>query len=567
MKNIYLTKAHTLFDMNYLHNNSLIWSLQLPDYMGSDWTGTLEISQDLEEFRAIAMETEVDSENLNRHLSLGIHTDQSFSMDLHLYSPYWVVNKTDLPLQLRAKLRVYESRWSQSFSTDTVGSGGVVICHDKERGKKYMFMVQISLSKLQLTKIVTIVPFFLVINSSSQKLRYMEENEQADLWIDVDKDQRAICVEVTGGTDAPITIIFTDYEPGDAPARDGSGEIRLQVPSLRSTNSAGLVVQDTAETDDSSSPEDESDEVDGLLDHTLLSRTRVDKMVIFWVSYLDGMQRSCAKCRFPSKAQGAAEGVSVSVINAAYKELALLSICSSPSVWEVEVKNKWRQLDVELATWLEDQWRGEVVQASLHDQIQADLGQMQMTKPYMGALRRSFHPGIWCQYRGSKHHMALNMAVQSLQSFQLQQDLMLARQSLKEATSVLLHLSFSLGGTAHLTTFSGSVVPQSTTLRADIVDFFLNSVGVTLTEIKNVELKMAYFERKGVLLSTGQLLAQAQSHFTQQALQQAYVLILGLDVLGNPYGLVKDFTQGLGDFFYQPFLAVQLDLSLKSLVV
>jgi vacuolar protein sorting-associated protein 13A/C len=45
----------------------------------------------------------------------------------------------------------------------------------------------------------------------------------------------------------------------------------------------------------------------------------------------------------------------------------------------------------------------------------------------------------------------------------------------------------------------------------------------------------------------------AQSHYSQQALQQAYVLILGLDVLGNPYGLVRDFTQGLGDF-YEPFL-------------
>lgn len=785
-------------------NKSCKLNITLPDYMGSDWTGALEISQDMEEFRAISMETELDSENLNRHLCLGIHTEQSSSIDLHIYSPYWIVNKTDLPLQLRgslseavyefgsssspllfrfkkskrkkAKLRVYESRWSQSFSTDTVGSGGVVVCHDKERGKKYMFMIQIALSNLQLTKIVTIVPFFLVINNSSRKLRYMEENEQADLWIDIEKDQyqpfwpvtesfnmyvkydgsnvsslhfpikschntvlrmdqgRALCVEVTGGTDTPITVIFTDYEAGDAPARvenlcedvfikihqknqsqatllppyqsilytwdepsaertlmwnvygrkrasypafitkDGSGEIRLQVPSLRGTNSAGLVIQDTAETDDSSSPEDESDEVDGLLDQSLLSRTRVDKMVIFWVSYLDGMQRvllftqdeRVAKAvRKTSEGENAEialfaslEGVSLSVINAAYQELALLSINSSPSIWEVEVKNKWRQLDVELATWLEDQWRGEVQQASLHDQIQADLGQMQMTKPYMGSLRRSFHPGMWCQYRGSKHHMALNMAVQSLQidnqlsdayfptvfartplppyvlrrmgpkpfidlgvmrrvvpeqnintiryakilvqefslkvdkgfllsvidftshlnppeteSFQLQKDLILVRQSLKEATSVLissrpqkiffeyihlsplkLHLSFSLGGTAHLTTFSGSVVPHSNSLRSDIVDFFLNSVGVTLTEIKNVELKMAYFERKGVLLSTSQLLSQAQSHFTQQALQQAYVLILGLDVLGNPYGLVKDFTQGLGDFFYQPFL-------------
>lgn len=66
--------------------------------------------------------------------------------------------------------------------------------------------------------------------------------------------------------------------------------------------------------------------------------------------------------------------------------------------------------------------------------------------------------------------------------------------------------------------------------------------------------RMAYFERKGALLSAKQLSAQVQSHYTHQVLQQAYVLILGLDVLGNPYGLVKDFTQGLGDFFYEPFL-------------
>ena len=71
---------------------------------------------------------------------------------------------------------------------------------------------------------------------------------------------------------------------------------------------------------------------------------------------------------------------------------------------------------------------------------------------------------------------------------------------------------------------------------------------------------MAYFQQKGVLLSTGQLLALIQSHYTQQALQQAYVLILGLDVLGNPYGLVRDFTQGLGDFFYEPFLVSESGL-------
>lgn len=65
---------------------------------------------------------------------------------------------------------------------------------------------------------------------------------------------------------------------------------------------------------------------------------------------------------------------------------------------------------------------------------------------------------------------------------------------------------------------------------------------------------MAYFERQGVLLTPSQLLSEIVSHYKSQAIQQAYVLLLGLDVLGNPYGLVTDFTQGLGDFFYEPFL-------------
>ncbi len=69
---------------------------------------------------------------------------------------------------------------------------------------------------------------------------------------------------------------------------------------------------------------------------------------------------------------------------------------------------------------------------------------------------------------------------------------------------------------------------------------------------------MAYFERTGALLSFAQLASEVQSHYISQSIKQAYVLLLGLDVLGNPYGLVKDFTQGLGDFFYEPFLVIIL---------
>lgn len=68
------------------------------------------------------------------------------------------------------------------------------------------------------------------------------------------------------------------------------------------------------------------------------------------------------------------EGLSVSVINQMYHEVALLSVASSPSMWEVEVNNRWKILNVELATWLEDQWKSEQDHANLHDQIEVGGG-------------------------------------------------------------------------------------------------------------------------------------------------------------------------------------------------
>jgi hypothetical protein len=37
-----------------------------------------------------------------------------------------------------------------------------------------------------------------------------------------------------------------------------------------------------------------------------------------------------------------------------------------------------------------------------------------------------------------------------------------------------------------------------------------------------------------------------------------YVLILGLDVLGNPFGLIREFSEGVEAFFYEPYQVKQL---------
>ncbi|XP_031777535.1 vacuolar protein sorting-associated protein 13 isoform X3 [Nasonia vitripennis] len=105
-----------------------------------------------------------------------------------------------------------------------------------------------------------------------------------------------------------------------------------------------------------------------------------------------------------------------------------------------------------------------------------------------------------------------------------------------------IHISFSMTGSG-----SGpSAVPQ-------ILNVLLQGIGVTITDINDIVFKLAYFERDYVFMTHNQLVSEATSHYTGQAIKQLYVLVLGLDVIGNPYGLVVGAMKGVEDLFYEPF--------------
>lgn len=89
-----------------------------------------------------------------------------------------------------------------------------------------------------------------------------------------------------------------------------------------------------------------------------------------------------------------------------------------------------------------------------------------------------------------------------------------------------------------------------------VFDFLIKSAGVTLTEFKEVLFKIDYFERTKVLLSNEELTRLAVGHYVRQVLKQFYVVVLGLDVIGNPVGLFLGLKQGVGDFFYEPFVGI-----------
>ena len=111
------------------------------------------------------------------------------------------------------------------------------------------------------------------------------------------------------------------------------------------------------------------------------------------------------------------------------------------------------------------------------------------------------------------------------------------------------NLSFSVNGTVH--TDDKEVQSSPTDF---ILYFLLESVGSTISEFKDVKFHFNSFEIDNHTKTWNDMYDEIFNHYKVQVLHQAYVLIFGLDVLGNPFGLVSEFSQGLTDLFYDPLI-------------
>lgn len=85
------------------------------------------------------------------------------------------------------------------------------------------------------------------------------------------------------------------------------------------------------------------------------------------------------------------------------------------------------------------------------------------------------------------------------------------------------------------------------------LNLLLKSIGATLTDVQDVVFKLAFFELNYQFHTTSELQSEVIRHYSKQAIKQMYVLILGLDVLGNPFGLIREFSEGVEAFFYEPY--------------
>ncbi|XP_026526945.1 vacuolar protein sorting-associated protein 13A [Notechis scutatus] len=137
---------------------------------------------------------------------------------------------------------------------------------------------------------------------------------------------------------------------------------------------------------------------------------------------------------------------------------------------------------------------------------------------------------------------------------------------------IKLHLSFSLstgGEDSNRDEKHKELIPVQS------LNLLLKSIGATLTDVQDVVLKLAFFELNYNFCTTQQLQWTVIMHYSKQAIKQMYVLVLGLDVLGNPFGFIRDLSEGVEAFFYEPYQgAIQgpeefvegMALGLKALV-
>ncbi|EMP30306.1 Vacuolar protein sorting-associated protein 13C [Chelonia mydas] len=116
------------------------------------------------------------------------------------------------------------------------------------------------------------------------------------------------------------------------------------------------------------------------------------------------------------------------------------------------------------------------------------------------------------------------------------------------ASETVLHLSLSLGSGGE-----ESDKDKKEMIAIHSVNLLLKSIGATLTDVDDLIFKLAFFEIKYQFYRQDELIRRVVTHYSEQFLKQMYVLVLGLDVLGNPFGLIRGLSEGVEAFFYEPF--------------
>ncbi|XP_037079408.1 vacuolar protein sorting-associated protein 13-like [Pollicipes pollicipes] len=661
-------------------------------------------------------------ESVNETSNLIYHPETFLEPVLFSFKPSSFFSKK------KAAVRVEDSEWSDKFSLDTVGSGGTVTC--ATHNWDYGISVQIQLSQSGLTRQVYLLPSVVLANSAPFAIQVHEPAPEED-WITVpantsqpfwprDRAKELRCrvadtsEETTyfsykstntcllhlsntyGGismsvqvSEASTIITLDDYVDGMAAVRlinnTDNEEVayhqkRFEPHSVLKPGEVRLYTwqRPASERQLSWSCGKVKERLDTLVKDGIGQFEGKDGNLLYWVSFLDGMQRTLMFTtdvvvatqahnaveleRIDQEITVSIEGVGLSLVNnVSQTDVMYMGITSSGVVWETQkaLHKRYRAMTSLQCSILERAHQNFMNQVQvggnpqprvvLDNKMEVDFSIMQMLQPNRRFLRRTFQSGLWLQLRTSTHQRQLHAKLNRLQvdnqlldsvfpvvlapvpppksvaadnepkpfvemsmverlaehtfikQFKyckmlvqefhvkldqgfinalvdalsvdklnrntkelVESDLEVATEELSKKVAIRslqeqrnfydnlhfsplkIHVSFSMTGGA--SSSSGGSPP----ITSGFINLLLQSVGVTLTEIQDVVFKLAYFEREHQFLSQSELTSEVVAHYTGQAVKQLYVLVLGLDVIGNPFGLVVGLTDGVSDLFYEP---------------
>ncbi|RXG50928.1 hypothetical protein Avbf_09560, partial [Armadillidium vulgare] len=123
---------------------------------------------------------------------------QDATISVYVFCPYWIVNKTGLPIKIKIKISFQGSKHKM-----IVEGGGAeeILLFNFKKNYPHKILAKHSLSTLKAdfyrseskdgcglyhpTKIISLMPYFLVKNSTSKAIMYMQESDKNGLWFDI----------------------------------------------------------------------------------------------------------------------------------------------------------------------------------------------------------------------------------------------------------------------------------------------------------------------------------------------------------------------------------------------
>ena len=94
---------------------------------------------------------------------------------------------------------------------------------------------------------------------------------------------------------------------------------------------------------------------------------------------------------------------------------------------------------------------------------------------------------------------------------------------------------------------------EDTATSSNPLIFFVNVMTMSVGNVNDAPLKLNSLMLENARISIPTLVANIQTHYTQEVLRQVHIILGSADFLGNPVGLFNNVTSGFADIFYEPY--------------